>query len=125
MAYPIAGAGLYSSHAQPNFDDRSIVNNGIIVACDACGDITLEFYCISNSTQSDVGQITGKDGTILTNNNVWHLDSPSFYCGAYRVQARNALTADQQGIYTCTIPDSNNNTFEINVGLYPQGFSGK
>ncbi|CAI8039192.1 Hemicentin-2, partial [Geodia barretti] len=33
------------------------------------------------------------------------------------------LPASAQGVYTCTIPDSNGNDISLNVGLYPPGFN--
>ena len=77
--------------------------------------------------------ITITDGTTLTvsgtnTDDPWILASPSNRPGVLRLQTRTTstlVTASDQGIYTCTIPDSNGNTFVFNVGLYPNGFSGK
>ena len=35
------------------------------------------------------------------------------------------LQDPDQGIYTCTIPDSNGRNISLNVGLYPPGFNGE
>ena len=70
--------------------------------------------CISNSSQSDVGTITGPDGSI-----------PDFRPFKRPGVLRLAATHPSPGIYTCTIPDSNNNQFAINVGVYPTGYSSK
>ena len=75
--------------------------------------------------------ITTPDGTTLTvsstNTGIWELTSPANRPGVLRIKSRieESMSASDQGIYTCTIPDSNNNTFLLNVGLYPTTFSGK
>ena len=74
--------------------------------------------------------ITTHDGAmpnINSNSGIWRLANPSSRPGVLRLQTRvgMSMTASDQGIYTCTIPDSNDNTFIFNVGLYPNDFSGK
>ena len=39
------------------------------------------------------------------------------------VESEDALTDDQQGIYTCRIPLQNGTETEINIGIYPSGFA--
>ena len=82
--------------------------------------------CASNSSQSGVGMITGLDGNTLPigDTGVWRVFNPFSRPGVLRLQTRSTslVTAADQGIYTCTIPDSNDNQFTINVGLYPSGF---
>ena len=85
-----------------------IANNGLIVG----GSNGFVFDCISNSSQSDVGVITGPDGSVVTE------ISPFNRPGVLRLDDNPS-----QGIYTCSIPDSNDNSFIINVGVYPNGFS--
>ena len=92
-----------------------IANNGLIVG----GSNGFLFECISNSSQSPVGMITGLDQSTLT------ADHPFNRPGVVRFQTKSSLPLPPQGIYTCTIPDSNNNSNVINVGVYPTGFSGK
>ena len=89
-----------------------IANNGLI----ASGSNGFVFDCISNSSQSGVGTITGLGGSILQT-----AGHPFNRPGIVRLEA--TVTASNQGIYTCTIPDSNGKQFVINVGLYPTGFS--
>ena len=88
---------------------RPIANNGLIVS----GSNGFVFDCISNSSQSGVGMITG---SILQT-----AGHPFNRPGVIRLEA--TVTASNQGIYTCTILDSNGNQFIINVGVYPSGFS--
>ena len=89
--------------------------------------LTLE--CVSS--QSEEGVITGRDGNLLIIGvtGVWRLTNPFHRPGVLRLQTHNAqsspITAADQGIYTCTVPDSNGGQVVINVGLYPSGFNGE
>ena len=104
-----------------------IANNGLIVSASD----GFRLFCVSNSSQSGVGTITTRNGGTLTVNGTntdgpWLLASPANRPGVLRLQTASTLViVSDQGIYTCTIPDSNGNTFVFNVGLYPNGFSGK
>ena len=74
--------------------------------------------------------VTTSDGVTLNigyNAGALRFQNPSSRPGVLRLQTRSvmSMTASDQGIYTCTIPDSNDNTFVFNVGLYPNGFNGK
>ena len=91
---------------------RPIANNGLIVS----GSIGFVFECISNSSQSGVGMIAGLGGSILQT-----AGHPFNRRGIVCLEA--TPTASNQGIYTCSIPDSTDNQFVINVGVYPNGFS--
>ena len=125
--YHISGAGIYANRAAPQFDDRPIVNNGLILS--ASNGTSVNF--ISNSSQSGVGVVTGLDGRTWPANTslgVWRVTNPYGRPGALRLVTKSwssSLPTRSQGIYTGTIPDSNNNTFVFNVGLYPSGFNGK
>ena len=71
--------------------------------------------------------VTTRDGAMLSIGNsagALRLVNPSRCPGVLRLRTRGVMASDQ-GIYTCTIPDSNGNTFVFNVGLYPNGFSSK
>ena len=74
--------------------------------------------------------VTTRDGAMLSigdNTGALRLGNPFRRPGVLRLQTRAgvSMTTSDQGIYTCTIPDSNDNTFVFNVGLYPNDFSGK
>ena len=122
-----AGAGIFADTRTSSSDTERhpIANNSLIVS--ASDGLRLE--CISNSSQSGVGNITGLDGNTLPidNTGVWRVVNPSSRPGVLRLQTKSSslLTATDQGIYTCTILDSNNNQFIINVGLYFSGFMGE
>ena len=80
--------------------------------------------CASNSSQPDVGEITGLDGSTLTSGSGWDVNNGANFPGFIRA-TNTAFTATDQGIYTCTIPDSNGNVMVFNVGLYPRTFNGE
>ena len=117
----MTGAGIYSYQAAPDFVDRPIANNGLIVS-DSDGQLRLE--CVSS--QSELGVITGLDGNTFTGNSVWRVGHPYDRPGVRRLRTNDntSLTAADQGVYTCTVP-VNDNQIAINVGLYPTGFSGE
>ena len=73
--------------------------------------------------------VTTRDGAMLSigyNAGALRLVNPFRRHGILRLQTKiGVMTASDQGIYTCTIPDSNDNTFVFNVGLYPNDFSSK
>ena len=82
------------------------------------------------SSQLEEGTITGRDGNTipLGVTGVWNLTNPFNRPGVLRLQTHNVqslITAAEQGIYTCTVPDSNGGQIVINVGLYPSGFIGE
>ena len=108
-------------HAASRFDDRAIANNGLIVS--ASDGLRLE--CVSS--QPEEGMITGRDGNTipLGVTGVWRLTNPYNRPGVLRLldSTQPLLTATDQGIYTCTVPDSNGGQVVINVGLYPSGFN--
>ena len=130
-----AGAGMYAGVAATQYDDQPIANNGLIIALDSnnldsSGD-SQRFECVSNSSQSGVGVVTGRGGTTLTHGaalaggGTWTVVNPFSRPGVLRVRTNGVLTAGDQGIYTCTIPDDSGNSIAMNVGLYPSGFSGE
>ena len=119
------GAGIHSVFAAPGYESHPIANNGVIVARSVTSGDRIQFACISNSSHTGVGEISGQDGRALNNSgDVRAIVSPSSQPGFVRFRAINDFTVGEQGIYTCTIPDSNGNNSVINVGLYPNGFDG-
>ena len=74
----------------------------------------------------NVGILIGLDGSTVTIDDVFDIDNS--LPGALRVMnmaSQNALTASDQGVYTCRIPLQSLEIREINVGIYPSGFSSK
>ena len=73
----------------------------------------------------NVGQFIGLNGNALTNNSFFAIARPQ--PGEITVEniigSQSAITASQQGVYTCRIPVQSGETREINVGIYPNGFN--
>ena len=117
----VAGASLYTAIAADDYNKRPIANNGLIIAN---SDNKLRLVCVSNSSQPDVGVITGRDGNTLTGGSGWNVNNGDNVPGFIRA-TKTAFTASDQGIYTCTISDDNGNVMIFNVGLYSTTFSGE
>ena len=121
--YHISGAGIHPDRAAPQYDDHPIANNGLILS--ASNGISVNF--ISNSSEVGVGVVTLLDGGTRSsgeNGGGWRVRAPFSRPGLLRIETSSLLTS-RQGIYTATIPDSNNNMFTFNVGLYPSDFDGE
>ena len=75
----------------------------------------------------NAGQFIGLDGTVLTRNSFFAIAHPQ--PGELTVEnivgSQSALTASQQGVYTCRIPLQSGQMREINVGVYPSGFNSR
>ena len=105
-----------------------IANNGLKIIDSGDKHLVIDF--VSNSSQSGVGNITIPNGTILTpyaTIGALFFISPFDRPGVLRLRQTSYLpfTVTYQGIYTCTIPDSNGIDISLNVGVYLPGFNGK
>ena len=71
----------------------------------------LRLESVSNSSRDEVGMITGRDGNTipLGDTGIWRLTNPFNRPGVLRLltNTQSSITAADQGIYTCTVPDSN------------------
>ena len=103
------------------------LNNGLVISEDPTENtFRFRIICRSDSMSSNVGQFFGLDGTTT-------LSSNSFFAIAHRqpgelaventVGLQNALTANQDGIYTCQIHLQNGEIRDINFGVYHSGFN--
>ena len=80
-----------------------------------------------------MGTITTSDGVTRTpyyDGGDWRVNSAQNQPGVVRLlrsppSSPSPLTDSDQGIYTCTIPDSTGQNIVLNVGLYPPDFSGE
>ena len=117
----VAGASLHAAIAADKYKRRRIANNGLIIANSSN---SIRLVCVSNSSQPDVGVITGLDGNALTSGSGWDVNNGGDVPGFIRA-TNTAFTVDNQGIYTCTISYNNGNVMVFNVGLYPTAFSGE
>ena len=75
----------------------------------------------------DVGEFIGLDETALpetTNGDPFDvLVSPNNIHGLVNIET-DSLTSDDQGVYTCRIPDESNDIpVDVNIGIYLNGFN--
>ena len=99
------GAGIYARQQtlSSEFEPHPIANNGLIVS--ASDGLILD--CVSNTSQSGVGMITGLDGNTLPigNTGVWRVVYPFSHPGVLRLQtiSSSSISAANQGIYTLAL----------------------
>ncbi len=116
-----AGVGLWGT-------SESLPNNGAFVA-DANGQIST-ISCHTASRDPLTSQWVGPLGTDITFDltDPFAIDArsgafPSF--SSFELGAGQSLSSADQGIYSCVIPDENGVEHTLNIGLYPQEYSGE
>ena len=115
------GAGIYVSGGQ-----KALPNNGLIVA--GVDDRISEFRCLSGSSSQDVGQLINPDGddiTFLDSDHFLVRKGGSYDPGLVHVRRAVPLRREEEGVYTCRIPDEKGETVDVNVGLYLKESAGK
>ena len=125
------GAGVTSVWGNSRFPLGPLSNNGIII------NSLPRLECVSNSSLSgqELGTITTPDGVILhpgeQHGDFLRLHNPFRIPGALRFEPIDLhhmnlpLSSSDQGIYTCSIPDSNGRIYSFNVGFYTMDFNGE
>ena len=118
-----AGIHIFRGTQRGNFP----LNNGLVVSENpASNDFRFRFFCRSDSMLENVGKFIGLDGnTSLTSTRFFDIDhrQPGELSVENKAGSENALTADQEGIYTCLIPLQDGKIRVINIGIYRFGFS--
>ena len=112
------GAGIFVDNGAPTgvLPDNSIVRGG-----------TINFQCRSGSLDTGVGQLVDLDGNTFNigqNNGVFSVASIG-NPGSIRIQTVTSLTADDEGVYSCRIPDETGSDVDVNIGVYQNGFNSK
>ena len=106
------GAGIYVAHGHV-----TLPNNGIILA--GAGGRIGEFRCISGSNRFNVGHLFDiNEVDITTSSSDPFLTLRHTSPGTVQVRSIRSLRSNEQGIYTCRIPDETGTTVDVNVGLY-------
>ena len=118
-----------------NTGDRSVPtgvlpNNGIVIALAVTSGDRISFQCRSGSLDTGVGQLVDLDGNtfaIGTSAGVFIVQQTGGSSGSVqfrnRVGAEPALTAADEGVYTCRIPDETGSDVDVNIGVYRNGFN--
>ena len=122
--YLYTDAGVHIFTGTPN---GNLPDNGLVVSDNPGSGRRLRFFCRSDSMSENVGQLIGLDGTAFTSSSFFAISrqQPGEVSVENTVGSQNALQASQQGVYTCRIPLQSGQMREINVGIYPTGFSSK
>ena len=73
----------------------------------------------------NVGELIGLDRSPITSSSFFDISNSNR--GEVdvnnRVDSQDDLTANEQGVYTCRIPLESGEMREINIGIYPFGFT--
>ena len=118
--FVIVGSGEKGPHGQPN--------NGLVIsnATSYTNGRRFRFFCRSNSSTVGVGEFIGPVKSPVTVDSFFGFPSP-YNGGELRVESyvgtHSPLTASEQGVYTCRMPFEGGGVGEINIGVYPSGFS--
>ena len=124
------GAGIYVNHGDDSVPTGVLSNNGIVISRDVLYVNRLVFQCRSGSTMTGVGQLVDLDGTsfnIGQTSGVFSVDALGYYYGglpgSVRFRNHETLTADDEGVYSCRIPDETGSDVDVNIGVYRNGFN--
>ncbi len=124
ISYCLAGAGVAIENS-----GQGLPNNSAIVV-----DGGLELSCRSGALTAGVGDLIGVDGRFLLAN----VSFSAIYLGTLSIwrkttfntiQIRHSTTApdlaaEEEGVYTCRMPDENGKTIDVNFGLYRRQLPG-
>ena len=105
-------------------------NNGIVIARDVTSETRILFQCRSGSTMTGVGQLVDLDGNTFNigqTSGVFNVEKPQGGLGSVRFRNRvgieDNLTATDEGVYSCRIPDESGSEVDVNFGVYQNGFN--
>ena len=120
-----AGSGIHVFNGAPPTGSQP--NNGLVISDDVTSGRRFRFFCRSDSLILNVGELIGLDDNVITTGTDFIGFETPGNGGELRVEnivgPQQALTAEQQGIYTCRIPLQNGTNTSINIGLYPGRFT--
>ena len=108
-------------------------NNGIVIAQDVTSGNRIRVQCRSGSTDFEVGQFVDRNGMshdIPGNTGVFDLQRSGTQQGTLQFLNRAGndpvlTAADDNGVYTCRIPDESGAMVDVNIGVYANGFNSK
>ena len=118
---PLIGAGL--------FGDREPISNNSALRADESQQIG-EIYCHSASRESDIGQWFTPAGEDITFDFTDKFRVQRFGDGSFpsfvtlELNEGTSLLPEDQGVYTCVIPDENGIPQTLHVGLYRSDYTG-
>ena len=124
ITFFFTGAGIHVFLGAPPAGSQP--NNGLVISNDPTSGRRFRFTCRSDSLTLHVGVLIGLDANPVTSSDFIGFEDTDIR-GELRVESvvgfEQVLPTDQQGIYTCRIPLQNETEIEINIGVYPSGFT--
>ena len=105
----------------------SLPNNGLVIAT-ATGDNEgrfLRIFCRSDSMMDNIGDIIGLDDTAISSGRFVIERPQPGEITMINSATEGPLPSNEQGVYTCRIPDSTDTMRNINIGVYIAGFNSK
>ena len=123
------GIHIFQGSSTPSFIDPalSLPNNGLVIATptgDSLGRF-LRIFCRSDSLMDNVGDIIGLDGTAIGSGRFVIERAQPGEITMVNSDTEGPLPSNEQGVYTCRIPDSTDTIRNINIGIYIAGFHSK
>ena len=121
------GAGINIFNGLPPIDSQP--NNGLVRPIDTTSTDPivrrLRFFCRTDSTMKNLGELIGPGGTAITTNDVFEITTNR---NGGELEVNNFVSSDdvasgEQGVYTCRIPLQSEEMSEINIGIYPNAFN--
>ena len=107
----------------------SLSNNGLVrpaytTSADP-GLRRLRFFCRTDSTVRDLGELIGPGGTAITSTDVFEINTDRIggELEVLNLVGSNDVTSSEQGVYTCRVPLQSGEIREINIGIYPNVFN--
>ena len=109
-------------------------NNGIVIAQAATSETRTFFQCRSGSLVTGVGQLVDLDGNTFNiggqSSGVFSVEKtgsgqPGSVQFRNRINHQPDLTAADEGVYSCRIPDESGAVVDVNIGVYRNGFNSK
>ena len=104
-------------------------NNGLVRPIDTASTKPetrrLRFFCRTDSTMRNLGELIGLNGTTITSSDVFQISTDRIG-GELEVAnfvGSDDITSSEQGVYTCRIPQQSGEIREINIGTYPNAFN--
>ena len=85
----------------------------------------LRFFCRTDSTVRNLGELIGPEGTAITSTDVFEITTNRIG-GELEVAnfvGSDDITSSEQGVYTCRIPLQSGVIRDINIGIYPTAFN--
>ena len=117
-------AGIHVFRGMPS---GAFSNNNLVTLTSMDIKFRLQLFCRSDSMMKNVGKLIGLDGSPIVSSNFFEISNsqPGELSVVNLVSNSTDLTASGQGVYTCRIPLKSGETREINIGIYPSGYSSK